>query len=129
MRTSILISLVLASSLGGSTAPESTTVTWNGWLSDKGCAETRVKADVVTPNGTICVKKCLDEGATPVFVNPQTRTLYELKDHPTFKDDVGFYLEVTGEVDERARTIAVRSVKRLGDVIQMCARPAKKKSS
>jgi hypothetical protein len=129
MRTSVLISLVVASSLGGLAAPQSTPVTWNGWLSDKGCAETRVKADVVTPNGTVCVKKCLDEGATPVFVNPQTRTLYDVKDHPSVKDDVGSYLELTGIVDEDAKTISVRSVKRLGDVIQMCARPPKKKAS
>jgi hypothetical protein len=52
--------------------------------------------------------------------------MYEVKDHASVADDVGYYLELTGVVDEKAKTISVRSVKRLGDVVQMCARPPKK---
>jgi hypothetical protein len=101
-------------------------VTWTGWFSDAQCAEAKLKAEKVTPNGTVCVKKCLDEGASPVFVNPETRAMYDVKNHSSVRDDVGYYLELKGVVDEKAKTIFVRSVKRLGDVIQMCARPAKK---
>ena len=36
------------------------------------------------------------------------------------------HLELTGAVDAKAKTIEVRSVKRLGDVVQMSARPVKK---
>ena len=129
MRLSLLITIVLASAALAAAPPSATKVTWNGWFSDKGCAESKIKAGDLTPNGTACVKKCLEEGATPVFVHPETRALYEVKDHPSVKDDVGYYLELTGEVDEQAKTISVRSVKRFGDVIQMCARPPKKKSS
>ena len=103
-----------------------TVVTVNGWFSDKACAAAKLAGEQVTPNGTACVKKCLDEGVTPVFVDPKARAMYEVKDHASVKDDVGFYLELTGVVDEKAKTVSVRSVKRLGDVIQMCARPAKK---
>jgi hypothetical protein len=53
--------------------------------------------------------------------------MYQVKDYPTVKDDVGYYLEVKGVLDANARTISVRSVKHLGDVVQMCARPPKKK--
>ena len=38
----------------------------------------------------------------------------------------GLLLEVTGDVDEKAGTISIQSAKRLGDVVQMCARPPKK---
>jgi len=103
-----------------------TSVTVNGWFSDKGCAAAKLTSDEVTPNGTTCVKKCLDEGATPVFVDPKARAIYEVRDHASVKEDVGYYLELTGVVDEKAKTISVQSVKRLGDVIQMCARPPKK---
>ena len=98
----------------------------NGWFSDKGCATAKMNDEQITPNGTVCVKRCVDEGATPVFVDPKARALYEVKDHASLKDDVGYYLEITGVVDETAKTISVHSVKRLGDVIQMCARPSKK---
>lgn len=129
MRLTVLtLSLVLSASTLGAWPSRTETVTWSGWFSDKGCAESKLKAEEVTPNGSVCVKKCLDDGATPVFVNPATRTLYDVKDHASVKEDVGFYLELTGVVDEAAKTVSVRSVKRLGDVMQMCARPAKKTS-
>ena len=102
------------------------TATLTGWLSDKGCAESKVRAEEVKPNGTVCVKKCLDEGATPVFVHPENRALYELTDYPTLREDVGYHLELTGIVDEKAKTIAVRSVKRLGEVVNICVIPKKK---
>ena len=114
------------SALTAAVRPAENVVTWNGWFSDEGCAAAKLKADDVTPNGTICVKKCLDEGATPVFVNPKTRAMYKVKDHAAVMEDVGFYLELTGVADENAKTISVRSVKRLGDVIQMCGRKPKK---
>ena len=100
--------------------------TWTGWFSDKQCAAAKVKSEDVTPNGTACVKKCLDQGSTAVFVDPKAREMYDVKDYPKVKDDVGFYLEVTGVRDEKAKTISVRSVKRLGDVVQMCGLPRKK---
>ena len=93
-----------------------------GWISDKGCATAKLNDETITPNGTDCVKKCLDDGATAVFVDPKARVLYEVRNLPDVKGEVGYYLEVTGEVDEKAQTISIASVKRLGDVIQMCGR-------
>ena len=100
--------------------------TFKGWLSDRGCAQSKVKAEEVTPNGTACVKKCLVDGAEAVFVHPASRTLYALTDYPTLRDDVGFHLEVTGVVDEKAKTIAVRSVKRLDEIVNVCTLPKRK---
>ena len=102
------------------------TTTLKGWLSDKGCAQSKVKAEEVTPNGTTCVKKCLDDGAEAVFVHPDSRTLFALKDYSTLRDDVGYHLELTGVVDEKAKTISVRSVKRLQEIVNVCALPKKK---
>ena len=102
------------------------TVTLKGWISDKGCAQPKVKAEEVTPNGTVCVKKCLDGGAEAVFVHPASRTLFALKNYPTLREDVGYHLELTGVVDEASRTIAVRSVKRLDEIVNVCALPKKK---
>ena len=117
--------LLTTSALTAAVRPVENVVTWNGWFSDEGCAASKLKAQQVTPNGTVCVKKCLDEGAPAVFVNPQTRTMYRVTDHPSVKDDVGYYLALTGVPDDKAKTISVRSVKRLGDVIQMCGRKPK----
>src|SRR5687768_9550780 len=68
-------------------------VTLNGWFSDKGCAATKIKSGDITPNGTICVKKCLDEGATPVFVDQKAGAMYDVTgSSAAVKDDVGYYL-------------------------------------
>ena len=101
-------------------------VTLKGWLSDRGCAQAKVKAEEVTPNGTVCVKKCLENGSEAVFVHPESRTLYALSDYPALNDDVGYHLELSGVVDEKAKTISVRSIKRLDAIVNVCALPRKK---
>lgn len=118
--------LVIGLSSFGATADRDNAIRLEGWFSDKTCARGMLSSDEVRPNGTACVKKCLDEGATAVFVDPKAKAMYDVKGHPSVKEDVGYYLEVMGEVDEKAGTISTRSVKRLGDVVQMCARPRKK---
>ena len=117
--------LLATSALAAAVRPAESVVKLNGWFSDEGCAAAKLKADEVTPNGTICVRKCLDEGAAVVFVNPKARAMYRVMEQASVREDVGYYLELTGVVDEKAETISVRSVKRLGDVIQMCGRKAK----
>jgi len=120
-RTSTLVlAMVLAASTLGAQPQDAqtTTETWTGWFSDKLCA--RVRDDTPRPNGTVCVKKCLDGGATPVFISEQAKAVFDVRNHPTVKDDVGYYLQVTGTVDSKAKTISVQSVKRLSEVTSMC---------
>ena len=103
------------------------TITWTGWFSDKQCA--RVQDDEEPrPNGTACVKKCLNEGSPAVFISEQARAVYEVRDYPGAKDDVGFRLEIVGEVDEKAKTVSIRSVKRLSEVTAMCMVSKKRRS-
>ena len=103
---------------------QTTTETWTGWFSDKECA--RVQAgEAPRPNGTPCVKKCLDDGSPAVFISEQAKAVYEVRDYPSVKNDVGYYLEIVGEVDENAKTVSVKSVKRLSEVTAMCLLPRK----
>lgn len=121
MLRSLMVGFVLyAAVVPASPAPRA--VTLKGWFSDKGCAAGKIASGNVTPNGTACVKKCLDEGAPPVFVDQKAGRMYDVIGYEAVKDDVGFYLEVDATVDESAKTITIRSTKRLGDVIQMCGR-------
>jgi hypothetical protein len=88
-----------------------------------------VKADQEPrPNQSACVRKCLDEGSPAVFISEQARAVYEVRDYTKAKDDVGFRVEITGEVDEQAMTIAVKSVKRLSEVTAMCVVAKKRRS-
>ena len=121
-RVTALAVMLTAASFTASAAPETPT-TWTGWFSDKGCAESKVKSGDIRPNNTECVKRCLADGAVPVFLSEQAKAMYQVKNHPTVAEDVGYHVEVTGIVDEAAQTIAVRSVKRLSQVVQTCALP------
>ena len=40
--------------------------TWTGWFSDQRCARVPAPDQAVRPNGSECVKRCLDEGSMPV---------------------------------------------------------------
>jgi hypothetical protein len=119
--------LWLAASLLGAASDraDTKTATWTGWFSDMQCASPRVARGLIGPNNPDCVKRCLEEGATPVFISEQAKALFEVKDHASVKDDVGYHVEVTGTVDKRAKTISVATVKRLSYVGALCARPKK----
>ena len=67
-----------------------TVQTWTGWFSDKQCARTPAAGESVRPNGTECVKKCLNEGSAPVFLSEQANAIYDVQNHTSVKDDVGY---------------------------------------
>lgn len=111
----------------GTEPTRTTTETWTGWFSDKQCARVRPDEEP-RPNGTACVKKCLDEGSPAVFISEQAKAVYDVRDYASAKDDVGFRVEITGEVDEKAKAVSVKSVKRLSEVTAMCLVPKKRRS-
>jgi hypothetical protein len=117
-----------AASIGSTASAEPKAVTWTGWFSDITCAKGRVANGEIGPNNTVCVKKCLDEGAAAVFISEQAKAMFVVKDHPGVKEDVGYHVELTGVVDEDAKTVSVTSVKRLSEVTNMCGVPPKKKA-
>lgn len=125
MWKSLMLGAVLSIGALPVTADAGNAVTWTGWFSDKQCA--RVTDGNVKPNGTECVKKCLDEGATPVFLSEQAKAIFDVTDATSLaKENVGWYLQVTGVVDETNKTIAVQSIKRISQVQNTCAIPKKK---
>lgn len=118
------MALALAAFLPAVQPAQITTETWTGWFSDKQCARVR-DGETPRPNGTACVRKCLDEGVPAVFISEQAKAVFEVRDYPSAKEDVGWYVQVTGEVDAKAKTVSVKSVKRLSEVTSMCAIPKK----
>jgi hypothetical protein len=122
----VTAALVAAAGVVSTAIAEPKAVTWTGWFSDITCAKGRVDNGEIGPNNTACVKKCLDEGATAVFISEQAKAMFVVKDHPTLKEDVGYHVELTGVVDEEAKTVSVKSVKRLSEVTNVCGVPKKK---
>lgn len=98
------------------------TAVWTGWFSDKQCARIRAN-EAPRPNGTVCVKKCLDEGSPAVFISEQARAIYDVRDYEAVKDNIGYYVRVRGDVDETAKTVSIQSVERISEVTAMCLLP------
>lgn len=112
--TAVAVVLALAATANADT------LTSKGWFSDVKCAATRVKSGLIGPSGAACVTRCLDEGTPPAFVSEKTRTFYEVKNYPSVKDDLVWYVEVTGTVDAEGKTITIQSVKRLEELPAQC---------
>ena len=112
----VAVLLVASVSVGRA---ETTTKTWTGWFSDKQCARA-TPGEAPRPNGTACVKKCLAEGSPPVFISEQAKAIYLVVGQESVAKDVGYRVELTGVVDEQAKTVSVTSVKRLSEVPAIC---------
>jgi len=115
---------VLVAVSWGAAEPPTTTETWTGWFSDKRCARV-TPGEAPRPNGTACVKKCLAEGVPAVFISEQAKAVYEVRDYPSAAESIGYYVEMTGKVNEKAKTVSVTSVKRISEVTAMCLLPKK----
>jgi hypothetical protein len=128
MKTTIVVALTAMLSIGSIELPSSAPPVqrWTGWFSDQQCAREPKADEAVRPNGTGCVKQCLLKGSPPVFLSEETNAIYKVLDYPGVQDDVGYRIEVAAVVDEKAKTMSIRSVKRLSEVTAMCLLPKKR---
>lgn len=117
----LAISLMFASF--NSLSAASTVKTWKGWFSDLSCASGRAKSGVFTGTNPECAKKCIESGTAPAFVSEDAKDVFRVQGHLTVKDDLGYYVEVTGDVDMEAKIINVQQVKRLEYQGASCERP------
>lgn len=127
MKRMILVSFAAILTTGAVRPPASapSVQTWTGWFSDQQCAREPKTDEAIRPNGTECVKQCLLKGSAAVFLSEQTNTIYKVLDHSGVRDDVGYRVEVAAAVDEKTKTVSIRSVKRLSEVTAMCLLPKK----
>lgn len=119
--------LLLLLAFCGSLFAATTAVTLTGWFSDEGCAKGRVASGAISPTNPDCAKKCLDKGARAVFISEQGREMLIVAGYEKAGGDLGYHLEITGDLDPEAKTISVQTVKRIGDYQgPSCARPRSK---
>ena len=99
-----------------------------GWLSDEGCAGGRASGGLYTGTNPDSAKKCVHDGKKIVLVDPEGKRLLAITNQDAAIERVGDYVEISGEVDEQAKTLRVDSMKLLEKGLAMCDVPAKKKS-
>jgi len=94
------VTLILAALAPIAAAEEST---WVGWITDEGCGAKGAKA-----GHEACARKCHKDGLAYVFYNSADEKLYQVSDQEMAGDNLGYEVEVTGELD--GDTIQVASI-------------------
>lgn len=81
----------------------------SGYISDSNCG---AKHNSSAPDAA-CVKKCVDAGAKPVFVDDASKDVYTIDDPDTVKGHEGHHVAVVGQVDASAKTIHIAKLSML----------------
>lgn len=99
----ILVTLAAAGALLPSAAFAADT-TVSGWISDSMCGAKHAGS------GAACVKKCIEGGMQPVFVDEKDKAVFKIDNPDAVKSYYGSHVKVTGTIDESAKTVHVESV-------------------
>ena len=83
----------------------------SGYISDSGCG---AKHNASAPNAA-CVKKCIDGGAKPVFVDDAKKTVYTIDDPDSIKGHEGHHVSVVAKINDTDKTIHIDKVTMLAD--------------
>ena len=97
-----------------------------GWLSDDGCGGGRARGGLYTGTNPICAKKCIREGKKMVLLDPEKKRVLTIDNPDIAMENIGDYVEISGDLNEQASTLRIDSLKLLKKGIAMCGKPAKK---
>ena len=82
-----------------------------GYISDSNCA---AKHNGSAPDAA-CVKKCIDGGAKPVFVDDAQKNVYTIDDPDAVKGHEGHHVSVVAKENDSDKTIHISKVTMLAD--------------
>jgi hypothetical protein len=97
--------------------------TIRGWLSDEGCARGRASSGTFTATNPECAKECVAKGKKIVLIDPDRKMIFDISNQSLAKNNVGDYVEISGETNLQAKTIRIGSLKMLSVGVASCARP------
>ncbi|HYU21884.1 MAG TPA: hypothetical protein VEM60_01980 [Candidatus Dormibacteraeota bacterium] len=122
-----LAALLVCASFSETRAQRNTEKTeLRGWLSDDGCGGGRARSGLYTGTNPICAKKCIREGKKMVLVDPEKKRLLTIDNPEAAMENIGDYVEISGDLNEQAETLRIDSLKLLEKGNAMCKKPAKK---
>ena len=86
----------------GAHAADSTTI--NGWISDSMCGAKHAGS------GAACVKKCIDGGMTPVFVDEAKKSVWTIDNPDAVKSFYGDHVTITATENADKKSVHVDSI-------------------
>ena len=76
----------------------------NGWISDSMCGAKH------TGTGKACVKKCIEGGASPVFVDEAKKAVWKIDNPDAVKAFYGDYVTVTATTDADNKIVHIDTI-------------------
>jgi hypothetical protein len=101
-RVFFLVVAVLALAAVAGKAADSTQ--FRGYISDSMCGAKHMGT------GAACVKKCIEGGMKPVFVNEKDKAVWSIDNPGAVKDFYGDHVVVTATADGAAKSVHVESI-------------------
>jgi len=101
-RIAAVIVLALCSAAMAASAAESTKI--NGWISDSMCGAKHAGT------GAACVKKCVQGGMAPVFVDEAKKAVWTIDNPDAVKTFYGDHVTVTASLDAAKKSVHIDSI-------------------
>lgn len=92
----IAFAVTIASAAGGATL--------NGWISDSMCGAKHAGS------GAACVKKCIEGGMTPVFIDEAKKQVWTIDNPDTVKSFYGDHVTITATANSDKKSVHIDSI-------------------
>jgi hypothetical protein len=96
--------LVLALSTGAIVASAADSTHINGWISDSMCGAKHAGS------GAACVKKCVEGGMAPVFVDEGKKAVWSIDNPDAVKGHLGDHVTITATADAAKKSVHIDSI-------------------
>ncbi len=101
-RTVALLVAVFSFAAVAARAADSTKI--SGWISDSMCGAKHAGT------GAACVKKCIEGGMTPVFVDEGKKAVWSIDNPDAVKSFYGDHVTVTATTDSSKKSVHIDSI-------------------
>ena len=92
----------LALTATAASAADSTKI--DGWISDSMCGAKHAGS------GAACVKKCIEGGMTPVFVDEAKKAVWTIDNPEAVKAFYGDHVTVTAKADDAKKSVHIEAI-------------------
>jgi hypothetical protein len=100
----IIALLVVAISFAAISARAADSAKINGWISDSMCGAKHAGS------GAACVKKCVDGGMAPVFVDEEKKAVWTIDNPDSVKGFYGSHVTVSATADADKKSVHIDSI-------------------
>ena len=97
-----VLALIVSSGAFSAGAAGSTQI--DGWISDSMCGAKHAGT------GSMCVKKCIEGGMTPVFVDEAKKAVWSIDNPDAVKEFYGDHVTITALADADKKSLHINSI-------------------